>query len=372
MEGTLETCDQVFGRFIARRIPFNFAIKLRLKSFKACNVEEVSRNTPMQEAYDRNQKFSRASFTAILYGLPSHNRSDDFLLRMIQKLSERQVILVSENSQLPWIPKQWEKKIHVVFVGSTLNRWEVTRKGIEKALHISNETDLFILLSPDCNRSSIEKIGRTNFTRVDFASGKGWMLLSRRYAKYLLDSGNIPSKKDALKHGYSPFLSFWDLIFSPSEILRRNSVLIKFMTIGATGVVVNLGILALLKFFLFAFYSHSISSYLIANGIAVECSILNNFFWNDRFTFRSRLASLTKDGARNGWPLRLAKYNIVSMGSFATNMIAFTLLETLGIWYIWSSLMAILLSFAINYLGSTRWAWNKSAPISQLERQVNL
>src|SRR5579884_2259666 len=97
MEGTLETCDQVFGRFIARRIPFNFAIKLRLKSFKACNVEEVSRNTPMQEAYDRNQKFSRASFTAILYGLPSHNRSDDFLLRMIQKLSERQVILVSEN-----------------------------------------------------------------------------------------------------------------------------------------------------------------------------------------------------------------------------------------------------------------------------------
>src|SRR5579875_1815820 len=171
MEGTLETCDQVFGRFIARRIPFNFAIKLRLKSFKACNVEEVSRNTPMQEAYDRNQKFSR-----------------------------RQVILVSENSQLPWIPKQWEKKIHVVFVGSTLNRWEVTRKGIEKALHISNETDLFILLSPDCNRSSIEKIGSTNFTRVDFASGKGWMLLSRRYAKYLLDSGYIPCKKDALKH----------------------------------------------------------------------------------------------------------------------------------------------------------------------------
>ena len=56
---------------------------------------------------------------------------------------------------------------------------------------------------------------------------------------------------------------------------------LKFNFVGALGIVVQLGALAVLSRL---FHLH----YLIATAIAVETAVLHNFFWHERFTWKDR------------------------------------------------------------------------------------
>lgn len=55
----------------------------------------------------------------------------------------------------------------------------------------------------------------------------------------------------------------------------------KFNAVGAVGIVVQLTVLAILK-------SGLGMNYLLATAIAVEASVLHNFFWHERFTWADR------------------------------------------------------------------------------------
>jgi putative flippase GtrA len=54
---------------------------------------------------------------------------------------------------------------------------------------------------------------------------------------------------------------------------------LKFNAVGAVGIVVQLGALALLRRRI---------DYLAATAIAVEIAVLHNFFWHERFTWKER------------------------------------------------------------------------------------
>jgi putative flippase GtrA len=54
---------------------------------------------------------------------------------------------------------------------------------------------------------------------------------------------------------------------------------LKFNLVGAIGVGVQLGCLALLK---------SRMNYLVATALAVEIAVLHNFVWHERFTWKDR------------------------------------------------------------------------------------
>ena len=56
---------------------------------------------------------------------------------------------------------------------------------------------------------------------------------------------------------------------------------LKFNAVGAMGVVVQLGALAVLV-------SGLRLNYLLATGLAVELAVLHNFFWHQRFTWKDR------------------------------------------------------------------------------------
>jgi dolichol-phosphate mannosyltransferase len=56
---------------------------------------------------------------------------------------------------------------------------------------------------------------------------------------------------------------------------------LKFNAVGAAGIVVQLGVLALLKGVLKI-------AYLTATAFAVEAAIVQNFFWHERFTWADR------------------------------------------------------------------------------------
>ncbi len=150
------------------------------------------------------------------------------------------------------------------------------------------------------------------------------------------------------KNGFSAEMSAFDIIRNPGVALRQHSRVVKFAMVGVSGVAVNLLVLTLLKAAIGA---------LAANVVAQELAIINNFTWNDRFTFRTGNYGKFLSFARL---TRFVKYNLVSLGSFAVNEIVFYIAYSHRIYYIDSSLLAIATAFVINYFGSSRWAWART------------
>lgn len=115
----------------------------------------------------------------------------------------------------------------------------------------------------------------------------------------------------------------------------------KFCVVGGSGVVVNM-------FLLFLLHDGLRLRLLLASPIAVEASILNNFFWNNLWTFQSGQFRLA----------RLAKFNLVSLGGMAiTTGLLYFLAEHYGLHYLLANLIAIgvatFWNFALNFL----WTW---------------
>lgn len=117
----------------------------------------------------------------------------------------------------------------------------------------------------------------------------------------------------------------------------------KFGLVGATGVVVNLGLLAALTEILGVHY-------LLSAAVALEVSILSNFTFNDLWTFRDR---------RPGrWWNRLGRFNTISLGALFVNLLVLALLvEVLAMHYLAAELVAIGVSFLANYAGNISWTY---------------
>jgi dolichol-phosphate mannosyltransferase len=150
---------------------------------------------------------------------------------------------------------------------------------------------------------------------------------------------------------------------SPIQTLKKERTLFKFLIVGASGTIVNLIVSYSLHLFIEAE---------LAQAVGVELSIINNFGWNDSFTFRH----VTKDliGKDRSKLYRLLKYNALSLGTAGLNLIVFYFLAyplglSHGLWYAVSSLVAILAAFTFNYLGSSRWAWkSEQSKVTKVER----
>lgn len=115
----------------------------------------------------------------------------------------------------------------------------------------------------------------------------------------------------------------------------------RFGVIGVSGVAVNLAILQCLIAGL-----HWRPE--IASGLAVEASIINNFLWNNRWTFEQHHISLARFG----------KYNLVALGGLViTSVIFAVLLNHAGFHYLLAQLIGIGAAMAWNFCASVLWAW---------------
>jgi dolichol-phosphate mannosyltransferase len=153
---------------------------------------------------------------------------------------------------------------------------------------------------------------------------------------------------------------------SPIQTIKEEETLVKFAIVGASGTLINEALLYFLR---------SIAGSILAQAIGVEVSIINNFIWNDSFTFkRIRNDALDrKDHHLDRKLYRLLKYNLLSVGTFALNLTTYTLVLTLlgTKWYILASLVAILVAFVFNYFGSSRWAWKEKNEVTILPKVEN-
>jgi putative flippase GtrA len=118
---------------------------------------------------------------------------------------------------------------------------------------------------------------------------------------------------------------------SPRGLVRW----LKFNAVGAIGIAVQLAVLTVLK-------SGVGLNYLLATALAVETTVLHNFFWHERFTWSDRP---TKDRMQ-----RLLKFNLTTgLFSIAGN-VAFThILVSAGVAYLPANAISIALCSIINF-----------------------
>jgi len=115
---------------------------------------------------------------------------------------------------------------------------------------------------------------------------------------------------------------------------------LKFNAVGALGILVQLGALALLTGMFHV-------QYLIATALAVESAVLHNFLWHERFTWADR-----SGGSRLR---RLIKFNATTgFFSIIGNMVFTKLLVDVGLGDVAANAGAIALCSIVNFLLNDR------------------
>ncbi len=139
---------------------------------------------------------------------------------------------------------------------------------------------------------------------------------------------------DYLRHVFS-------LMFRTGEYKR----FVKFIAVGLSGVVVNMGVLAIVN------ATADLNQYVrLIPGI--EVSIITNFLLNDAFTFADR-----RKARRTSFLVRLLKFNLIALAGALINWGIGTWLISAGLNDYLANFIGIVIAFLWNYFLSTVWAW---------------
>jgi len=125
---------------------------------------------------------------------------------------------------------------------------------------------------------------------------------------------------------------------------KRLEELVKFAIVGGSGVLVNMGLLFILTRYLSVRLE-------IASVIAIEVSILSNFFFNNLWTFKKR------DTHVPFWS-RLLRYHLVTgLAGIENYLVLLLLVKTFGLHDMISNLIGIAIGTIINYSLNSLWTW---------------
>jgi dolichol-phosphate mannosyltransferase len=121
---------------------------------------------------------------------------------------------------------------------------------------------------------------------------------------------------------------------------------LKFAVVGASGVFVNMGILYLLT-------RSTTLSLEYASPIAIEASILTNFFINNSWTFKKRNTKVVF------WQ-RVFRYHLVTGLAGIVNYLTLLLLvKMLDMHDMIANLIGIAIGTLINFFLNSLWTWQK-------------
>lgn len=147
------------------------------------------------------------------------------------------------------------------------------------------------------------------------------------------------------RHQGGSKLAFKDIINHLVQLARlyiHKFRIIKFGLVGASGVIVNLGLLYTLTEFVELYY-------VIAYIISFTASVINNYAWNSLWTFQRREGML-------GW----FRYSSVCTSTLLLGIgLLYVLTTILNLWYMVSATIVILVVFILNYTLSRRIVWPK-------------
>lgn len=131
------------------------------------------------------------------------------------------------------------------------------------------------------------------------------------------------------------------------KLFEKYEKMIKFGLVGASGIVVDMGVLFLLV-------SFTGVNNVVSAGLATETAIIWNFLWNDVWAF--------KEAGENSFKSlieRALKFNAVSGVGLGIKVAVFWFLTALaGINYLLANLIGIFVVFIWNYVANVNWTWD--------------
>lgn len=131
-------------------------------------------------------------------------------------------------------------------------------------------------------------------------------------------------------------------------LLRRYA---QFCLVGATGMAVDMGLLHLLASPTLLGWNLSLSKV-----VAAEVALVNNFVWNELWTFRPR-AGTNRAGAGK-WLARLAKFNLICVAGIGWSVLLLNAqVHWLGLNVYLANFVAIVLVSIWNFCLSLRFGW---------------
>ncbi|MFA4849648.1 MAG: glycosyltransferase family 2 protein [Methanoregula sp.] len=143
-------------------------------------------------------------------------------------------------------------------------------------------------------------------------------------------------------------ITLFSFLHHESAAWREWKKLFKFGLVGISGIIVNMGLLWYLTEFVGLYY-------LVSSLFAIEMSILNNFIWNDLWTFKSGASHKLTSRLH-----RLISFHVVSAGGLIINMgILYLLTSVGGVYYLISNIIGILVGFGWNFMVNRRVTWTR-------------
>ncbi len=125
----------------------------------------------------------------------------------------------------------------------------------------------------------------------------------------------------------------------------------KFATVGASGVVVNLSVLYLGQEFLFSAIQAPDTRLTISLGLAIFIATINNFFWNRAWTWRDRQHSPDKHLVLHFGQYALACWVGIVLQFILTKLLA------LHVHYLLANASAIVFASVFNFLVNNFWTF---------------
>jgi dolichol-phosphate mannosyltransferase len=250
--------------------------------------------------------------------------------------------------------KKWPLKRRVISLGATfLGRllfpeihdpvsgfFAVKRSVVE---HAPLRPRGYKILLEVLGKGSWKKALEVPFEFIDRATGSS-KLGSRtiiEYAEQVIDNARF-----SWNHHESVVWQEWEKLF-------------KFGVVGLSGILVNEGVLIYLKEYVhlsLPIANIPLIGLSIASIPAIELSILNNFIWNDFWTFKT-----DQQHAMPHWWQRFLSFQVISIGGAAINfVILIALAGFFGVDYRIADLLGILVAFAWNFWVNRRVTWKKS------------
>jgi dolichol-phosphate mannosyltransferase len=124
--------------------------------------------------------------------------------------------------------------------------------------------------------------------------------------------------------------------------------MLKFCTVGIIGMIVNTTLLWALTEIWGVYY-------LFSSIVSTESAVLNNFVWNEYWTFHD-----TYDSRKSGIVERIFKFHISRVGgALLSFFILFLLTEVFRVHYLVSNIFSVLIIVFYNYYTSKEWVWTK-------------
>ncbi len=135
---------------------------------------------------------------------------------------------------------------------------------------------------------------------------------------------------------------------------------LKFGTVGASGTVVNLGVLYLAQEFLFAAVRPEDARLNLSLALAISCATVNNFAWNRKWTWADR-----KDRNRyKSLPLQFGQYALACWFAIALQVAFTKIFAGIGLHYLVANLAAIVLASVFNFALNDLWAFGRMKSMS--------